>query len=101
MDIFRFNPTRPIPNDPFYFSESYSVSGVFGPTIVGDGLSVNYAEGTLNATGGNVTGIIAGLGISVSSSVGNVVVSTFGVTGTYVFGAHTVQITNGVITSVT
>lgn len=75
----RFDPSSPIPNYTFASPESYYVNGVFGPTVVGDGLSVDYAEGTLNATGGNVTGIIAGLGISVSGAVGNVVVSNIGV----------------------
>lgn len=74
-----FDPNSPIPNYSFSSPESYYVSGVFGPTVVGNGLSVNYADGTLNATGGNVTGIIAGLGISVSGTVGNVVVSNIGV----------------------
>lgn len=101
MARLNFDPNAPIPNYPFYSPQSYSVSGVLGPTIIGSGLEVNYDEGTLNSTGGFVTGIIAGLGISVSSSVGNVVVSTMGVSGTYVFGAYTVVITNGLITSVT
>ena len=74
-----FNPNNPIPNNSFYSPTAYYVAGVFGPTIIGTGLSVDFSNGTLNSDDGNVTGIIAGLGISVSSSVGNVVVSNIGV----------------------
>lgn len=78
-----FNPETPIPNNPFYFPESYYVRGPYGYLIIGSGLQIDYAPGTLNAFGGGggaVSGVFAGTGISVNSNVGNVTVTNTGVT---------------------
>lgn len=47
-----FNPYAPVPNGPFYSDPAYYVQGVTGPLVIGSGLSVNFASGTLSATGG-------------------------------------------------
>ena len=68
-----YNPNQPIPNDPFFAPRTFSVSGPLGPLIVGSGLSVSTA-GVLFATGGGggaVTSIVAGTGISISSTGGS------------------------------
>lgn len=82
-----FNPYTPIPNNPFYSALSYYVQGVTGPLVIGAGLSVSYASGTLNTSGGGgggaVSQIVAGTGITVSPAggTGNVVVNNAGVVG--------------------
>jgi hypothetical protein len=56
---------------------------VLGPLVLGSGLVVNYAAGTLNSTGGGggaVASIVGGTGIGVSSPTGNVVLTNTGVT---------------------
>lgn len=69
-----YNPNQPIPNDPFFAPRTYSVSGPLGPLIVGSGLSVSM-DGVLFATGGGgggaVTSIVAGTGITISSTGGS------------------------------
>jgi hypothetical protein len=47
-----FDPSQPIPNTPFYYPEQEYLQTGSGPLVVGTGLEVDYAEGTLNATGG-------------------------------------------------
>jgi len=77
-----FNPNQPIPNNPFYFLESYIIQAAYSPFIVGAGLSVD-SEGVITSSGGGgggVTSIIAGTGINVSGGTGNVTVSNAGVT---------------------
>jgi hypothetical protein len=123
-----YDPNQPIPNNPFYFPETYYVQGPLGPLVIGSGLNINYTTGTLTSTGGGgVTDISAGFGINVSASTGSVIITNTGVrsltagpgislsattgditvstangiSGTYTFGVHTVVITNGLITSVT
>jgi uncharacterized protein (DUF2345 family) len=123
-----YDPNQPIPNNPFYFPETNYIYSALGPLVVGAGLNINYSTATLTSTGGGgVTDINAGFGISVSASTGSVLVTNTGVrsltdggginlssangditistasaiSGTYTFGAHTVVITNGLITSVT
>jgi hypothetical protein len=81
-----FNPNASIPNNPFYGTQSFYLSGWQGPLIIGAGLNVQYATSTLNASGGGAAGavnqIIAGTGISVSPAggTGNVIVNNAGVT---------------------
>ena len=107
------NPASPIPNNPFYSAPSFYVYGPLGPLIVGSGLFVDYAAGTLNSSGGGggaVSGVFAGSGISVNSNTGNVTVTNTGVTklnaGTGIsltgtVGNITVSATNlGTVTSV-
>jgi hypothetical protein len=48
----RFNPSQPIPNDPFYYPETNTLSSSAGPLIVGSGISINYASSVISATGG-------------------------------------------------
>jgi hypothetical protein len=80
-----FNPYQPIPNTPFYGVQQYFLTGWQGPLVIGAGLNVNLSNSTLNTSGGgggSVGQIIAGAGISItpSSGVGNVVVTNTGVT---------------------
>jgi len=93
MAIYRRQPSdtgAPIPNDPFYSPESNYIKGEYGPFIVGSGLSVDYASGTISSTGGGggggtagVTRVIGGTGVAVSpvTGTGTVTVSSTGVTG--------------------
>lgn len=80
-----YNPTRPIPNDPFYSPTENALGTAQGPLIIGAGLEIDYATFTLTATGtgggavSQVTG--SGAGISVTPTTGNVVVTNTGVTG--------------------
>ena len=71
-----------IPNNPFYSAPTYYVQGALGPLVLGAGLTVDYATGTLSSSGGGggVSSVIAGTGIGVSSSTGNVTLSNTGVT---------------------
>lgn len=54
-----FNPNNPIPNDPFYYPESWYLCGPYGPLVVGSGLTVNYTSGTITAAGGGGGGVVA------------------------------------------
>jgi hypothetical protein len=47
-----FNPIRPIPNNPFYSPQSFSLQGTIGPITIGSGLNVDYSTNILSATGG-------------------------------------------------
>ena len=79
-----YNPTTPIPNNPFYSPIENALGTAQGPLIIGAGLSIDYATFTLTATGtgggavSQVTGV--GAGISVTPTTGNVVVTNTGVT---------------------
>lgn len=68
----RFNPNTPIPNNPFYSPNTNILQGAAGPLIVGSGLSVDQAAGTINSAGGAgfVTKVIAGSGIVVTPPLG-------------------------------
>ena len=57
---------NPIPNNPFYSPETTYLQGAYYPAILGTGISINYATGTLTATGsgGTITSIIAGTGLT-------------------------------------
>lgn len=74
------SPNQPIPNNPFYYLESWYVQGPYNPLIVGSGLSVS-DDGYISSTGGGggVASIIAGAGISVSGPTGNVTITNNGV----------------------
>jgi len=72
----------PIPNNPFYSPESNYIKGEYGPFIVGAGLSLDYATGTISATGGGgsgVTSLTAGAGIAVSATTGAITIANSGV----------------------
>ena len=84
-----FNPEIPIPNDPFYYPQTFSLNGPLGPLVIGSGLEVTLG-GELIATGGGggaVSQIIAGVGISVTPLSG--------------VGAVTINLTSTPVTSVT
>jgi hypothetical protein len=81
-----FNPYAPIPNDPFYSAQNWFIQGWQGPLVLGFGLNINFADGTINAGGsssGTVNQIVAGTAITVSPTGGTgiVVVNNAGVTG--------------------
>jgi microcystin-dependent protein len=88
MAIFRINPNAPIPNDPFYSPQTSFLQADTGSLVIGSGLNVNYATGTISATGGGgggggaVNQVIGGTGIAVSpaTGIGTVTVSNTGVT---------------------
>jgi hypothetical protein len=46
-----FNPSAPIPNNPFYSLQTYTITGWQGPLVVGTGLAIS-ATGVISATGG-------------------------------------------------
>ena len=48
-----FNPYTPIPNSPFYSAQNWFIQGWQGPLILGAGLSINFADGTINSGGGS------------------------------------------------
>lgn len=74
-----FNPSLPIPNNPFYSPQAYTITGWQGPLVVGTGLSIS-STGIISATGGGggssatptVEGIVYGLTEPVSSGTFNV-----------------------------
>lgn len=75
--------TNPIPNSPFYSPFSWSVDTYQGALVVGSGLSVSTADGTISAVPtvfAGVNSIIAGAGISVDVPTGNVTITNTGVT---------------------
>jgi len=70
-------PNQPIPNNPFYYQETWAFRTPSGPLIFGSGFLVNAADGSVqNAPGpnppGTVTNITAGAGIE-TSPVGGIV----------------------------
>lgn len=107
-----FNPYTPIPNSPFYSAQNWFITGWQGPLVLGAGLSINFADGSINSGGGSsgsvnqivagtaitvspaggtgivivnnagVTGITAGTGISISGGTGNVTINATGGSGT-------------------
>ena len=88
------NLTSPIPNNPFYYPETWYVQGPYSPLIVGTGLAVS-REGVITATAAQppVTSIIAGPGIYVSSNIGDVVITNIGVRK--IIGGTNITITPG------
>jgi hypothetical protein len=99
-----FNPYASIPNNPFYGTSSYFIQGWQGPLILGAGLNVDYANSTINSTGGGgggaVSQIVAGTAISVSPAggVGNVIVTNTGVTNLVAGAGITVSSGTGSVT---
>ena len=83
-----FNPEAPIPNGPFYSDPTYYVQGPLGPLVIGSGLSVNFAAGTLNSTGGGGGG---------SGTVTSVATGT-GLTGGPITSSGTISLTNTTVT---
>lgn len=76
------NYVTPIPNNPFYSPESNYIKGEYGPFIIGTGLSLDTATGTISATGGGsagVTSVTAGPGIAVSGATGDIIIANTGV----------------------
>jgi hypothetical protein len=83
-----------IPNNPFFYPETFALSGPSGPLIIGAGLSVSL-DGVLSAPGGGgggggVTSIVAGTRITISSTGP-------GGTGTVTINANV----SGLVTAVT
>jgi hypothetical protein len=81
------NPAQSIPNNPFFSPQTNYIQGSVGPLIVGTGLSINYATGTILSSGGGGGGgavdqVIGGNGIAITpvSGTGTVTVSNLGVT---------------------
>jgi hypothetical protein len=99
-----FNPYSPIPNSPFYGTSSFFIQGWQGPLVIGAGLNVDYANSTINSTGGGgggaVSQIIAGTAISVSPAggTGNVIVTNTGVTNLVAGAGITVSSGTGSVT---
>lgn len=52
MAIFRINPYAPIPNNPFYSTETNYIKGEYGPFIVGSGINIDNITGVISASGG-------------------------------------------------
>jgi hypothetical protein len=93
--------SNPIPNNPFYSVQSYFIQGALGPLVVGAGLVVDYATGTLSSSGGGggaVASVIAGAGIGVSSPTGNVTVTNTGVTSLVAGSGITLSGSTGAVT---
>jgi energy-coupling factor transporter ATP-binding protein EcfA2 len=70
------NPITPIPNNPFYYPETWSIDGPQGQFITGTGILINPATGTISAAAGpnppgTVTLVSPGTGI-VTSPVGGI-----------------------------
>lgn len=81
MALPPFDPTNPIPNNPFYFPQTASITGPDGPLIVGSGLAIS-PEGVISATGTTTTGVsslYAGPGIFVTGNTGDIVIDNTGV----------------------
>ena len=69
------NPINPIPNNPFYYPETWSIDGPQGQFITGSGILINAAAGTINAAAGpnppgTVTLVSPGTGIVTSPAGG-------------------------------
>jgi hypothetical protein len=47
-----FNPYAPIPNNPFFYAQTNSLSSIAGPLVVGTGFTINYATGVISVSGG-------------------------------------------------
>lgn len=108
-------PNQPIPNNPFYYPESWEFRTPSGPLIFGSGFLVNAATGVVqNAPGpippGTVTSISAGTGIATTPSpittTGSIALAPVGgalVPGFYTYASvnvdtygRVISVTNGV-----
>ena len=99
MALPPFDPTNPIPNNPFYFPTTNAVNGPDGPMIIGEGLSVSN-DGVLSATAAETAGvrsIIAGPGILTNGSVGTVTISNAGVLDIQAGAGITVSASTGTV----
>lgn len=100
MALSPFDPTNPIPNNPFYYPTTASLVGPDGPLIVGAGLAIS-AEGVISATGTSSTGvssIYAGPGIFVTSNTGDISIDNTGVLSLDAGSGITVTANTGAIT---
>lgn len=100
-----FDPYAPIPNTPFYTPYTPFLQGPFGPIVVGSGLSVSL-DGVISSTGagsgGTVTSITAGTGLSGGNITGSgtiAIANTGVVAGAYTFPALSVN-AQGQITTI-
>ena len=76
-----FNPYAPIPNNPFFYQQTNSLSSITGPLVVGTGFTINYTTGVISVSGGGgggssatptVEGIVYGLTEPISGGTFNV-----------------------------
>ena len=56
-----FNPSLPIPNNPFYSPQAFTITGSQGPLVVGTGLTIS-TTGIISASGGGGSATWATLG---------------------------------------
>lgn len=100
MALPPFDPTNPIPNNPFYYPQTASIVGPDGPLIVGEGLAIS-DTGVISATGTTSTGVsslLAGPGIFLSGTVGDITVTNTGVLDIEAGLGISVSANTGVIT---
>ena len=64
MAIFRPNLNDPIPNNPFYYPETNSISSAAGPLIVGSGINIDYTTSVISASGGGGGGVSSVTGVA-------------------------------------
>ena len=69
------NYNNPIPNSPFYYPQEDAVASSSGPLVVGAGLAVDYADGTLVAAGGGLANITATLPLYITGIQSNPVLN--------------------------
>lgn len=76
------NPNYPIPNNPFYYPESWYLQGPGSPLVVGSGLSVS-PSGVISSSGGGggggVSSIVTGPGLLASATTGNILLVNTGI----------------------
>ena len=100
-----FDPSNPIPNNPFYSLPTNYLQGPFGPLVIGSGLIVS-PLGVISSSGGGgggtVTAVTAGTGLAggTITSVGTISLANTGaVAGTYSYPTLSVN-AQGQITSI-
>ena len=102
LDI-NFDPSQPIPNNPFYYPQSETIQSGTGPLVIGQGLEVDYRTGTLNSTGGggNVGSVAVVPPLVNIGTPGNIIiavqVATTGSPGSVQIGANIDVNSSGVI----
>ena len=107
MAIYRFNPTAPIPNNPFYSVLQDSIPSSAGPLVAGSGIIIDYTTGTISSSGGGgggggVTSVTAGAGLSGGTIVssGTIFMPNVGVAGPYSYPSQIIVDTKGRVTSI-